>query len=162
MSSWDASGYSYLRVTDTDAPMAELILIPDIAEDMDHLASLKVGALVAVQVSGEAVYTDDIPLPSDCLHAALVTSTVPHARITGIEASEALSMPGVVGFWTAKDVPGDPNIGPVFPDETCFAEEVVTCVGQVIGVLAAASHQLACRAARAVKVQDCQRELVCA
>jgi xanthine dehydrogenase/oxidase len=77
---------------------------------------------------------------------------MPHARILGLDATQALSLPGVVGFWSAKDVPGDPTIGPVFPDETCFAKDLVTCVGQVIGVLAATSQRGASRAARAVKV----------
>jgi len=62
-------------------------------------------------------------------------------------------MEGVAGFWGAQDVPGDPCIGPVFPDEACFAGAEVTAVGQVIGVLAADTHELARRAAAAVKVR---------
>ena len=38
---------------------------------------------------------------------------------------------GVAGFFSAKDVPGDNRIGAVVHDEELFAEEVVTCVGQV-------------------------------
>jgi len=34
-----------------------------------------------LQVSGEAMYTDDIKHSSDALVAALVTSTRPHARL---------------------------------------------------------------------------------
>lgn len=94
-----------------------------------------------------------MPLPASCLHAALVTSSVPHARIKHIDAAAALAMPGVAGFWGAKDVPGDPCIGPVFPDEACFASDEVTAVGQVIGVVAADTHELARRAAAAVKVR---------
>jgi xanthine dehydrogenase/oxidase len=37
--------------------------------------------LPCVQVSGQAQYTDDVPLPPDALHAAFVTSNRPHARI---------------------------------------------------------------------------------
>ena len=106
-----------------------------------------------VQVSGEAMYTDDVPLPANCLHAALVTSSVPHARILSVDPAVALAMPGVAGFWGANDVPGDPCIGPVFPDETCFARDEVTAVGQVIGVVAADTHELARRAAAVVKAR---------
>ena len=44
----------------------------------------------APQVTGEALYTDDVPLPPGTLHAALVMSTRPHAKILSIEASAAL------------------------------------------------------------------------
>jgi hypothetical protein len=105
-----------------------------------------------VQVCGEAKYTDDAPLPPNTLHAALVTSSEPHAKLRSVDASAALAMHGVAAFFSAKDVPGDSCIGPVFPDETCFAEGEVTCVGHVIGVIAADSHDLAHRGAAAVKV----------
>ncbi len=42
-------------------------------------------------------------------------------------------VPGVLGFFTAKDVPGDNHIGPVVPDEEVYASELVTSVGQVGG-----------------------------
>ena len=41
------------------------------------------------QVTGEAQYTDDVPLPPNVLHAALVTSTRPHAKILSVDASAA-------------------------------------------------------------------------
>jgi xanthine dehydrogenase molybdopterin-binding subunit B len=45
-------------------------------------------------------------------------------------------VPGVVGFFSARDVPGSNLIGPVVADEEVFASEFVTCVGQVrLGVL---------------------------
>lgn len=51
-------------------------------------------ALLALQVSGEAQYTDDVALPPNTLHAAFVTSTKPHAKLLGVDASAALAMPG--------------------------------------------------------------------
>ena len=47
-----------------------------------------------LQVSGEAVYTDDIPSPRGTLHGALVMSTRAHANITNIDISEAEKCPG--------------------------------------------------------------------
>lgn len=83
------------------------------------------------QVSGEAQYTDDVALPPNTLHAAFVTSIKPHAKLLGVDASAALAMPGVVGFFGADDVPGDNMIGPIMHDEEVFATKEVTCVGQV-------------------------------
>jgi hypothetical protein len=41
-------------------------------------------------VTGEALYTDDVPLPPGTLHAALVTSARPHAKLLSVDASAAL------------------------------------------------------------------------
>ncbi|MEW5315300.1 MAG: hypothetical protein WDW38_006740 [Sanguina aurantia] len=106
-----------------------------------------------LQVSGEAQYTDDIKLSSDALSAALVTSTRPHARLLSVDATAALALPGVVGYYSWKDVPGDNHIGPVVMDEEVFATEIVTCVGQVIGVVVAETEVIARRAAKLVVVQ---------
>jgi hypothetical protein len=38
-------------------------------------------AAAALQVSGQAQYTDDVPLPPNTLHAAFVTSSRPHAKL---------------------------------------------------------------------------------
>ena len=52
------------------------------------------------------MYTYDMPEEREGLYAALVGSTEALAVIKGIDASEALSMPGVVAVLDAKDVPG--------------------------------------------------------
>jgi xanthine dehydrogenase/oxidase len=84
------------------------------------------------QVSGQALYCDDVPLQRP-LHAAFVTSSHPHAKILSVDPSAALAMEGVVGYYSAADVPGDNIIGPVKHDEEVFATEVATCVGAVSG-----------------------------
>lgn len=90
-----------------------------------------VGKLVHFQVSGEAEYTDDTPMPPNGLHAALILSKKPHARILSIDDLGARSSPGFAGIFFAKDVPGKNMIGPVVADEELFATEFVTSVGQV-------------------------------
>ena len=109
-------------------------------------------ASAKLQVTGEAKYVDDIPLSKNALHAALVLSTKPHAILEAVDPSEALSMPGVVGYYGHEQVQGGNDIGPVIPDEECFASEKVTCVGQVIGLVVAETEQQARDAARKVAV----------
>ena len=70
-----------------------------------------------------------------------------------LELHLLLQKPGVEGFFSAKDVPGGNDIGAVVHDEECFASEVVTCVGQPIGVIVADTEQHARMAARLVKVE---------
>ncbi|PIA53597.1 hypothetical protein AQUCO_00900283v1 [Aquilegia coerulea] len=106
-----------------------------------------------LQVTGEAEYADDTPMPPNGLHAALVLSRKPHARIVSIDESGAKSSPGFAGLFTYKDVPGGNNIGPVIDDEELFASEIVTCVGQAIGVVVADTHENAKIAARKVHVE---------
>ncbi|XVF19258.1 hypothetical protein REPUB_Repub11eG0094600 [Reevesia pubescens] len=106
-----------------------------------------------LQVTGEAEYTDDTPMPPNALHAALILSKKPHARILSIDDSGAKSSPGFSGIFFAKDVPGSNKIGPVVMDEELFASEFVTCVGQVIGVVVADTHENAKLGARKVHVE---------
>lgn len=54
-----------------------------------------------LQVTGEAVYTDDIPSPRGTLHGALVMSTRAHANIVSIDTSAAEACPG---FEVREDV----------------------------------------------------------
>ena len=44
---------------------------------------------LAPQVTGEAQYVDDLPLPNNALHAAFVLSTRPHAKILSIDSAAA-------------------------------------------------------------------------
>ena len=53
---------------------------------------------------GEARFVDDLQ-PPDAAHVTYVTSTMAHARIAGIDVSEALAMPGVLAVLTASDLP---------------------------------------------------------
>ena len=56
-------------------------------------------------------YVDDLldePMLQGALHVTYVRSSVAHGRITGIDASGALAMPGVVGVFTAADLGLEP------------------------------------------------------
>ena len=106
-----------------------------------------------MQVTGEALYVDDMPVLPGTLHAALVLSSRPHARLLSIHTAVALSLPGVAGVYLAGDIPGRNDIGAIIHDEELFATENVTCVGQVIGVAVAETEAEARAAARAVVVE---------
>src|ERR1700741_652535 len=61
-------------------------------------------------IKGLAHYVDDVRLP-DTLHVAFVRSIYAHARINGIDITEAASAPGVVAVYTGKDIAE--KVGPV-------------------------------------------------
>jgi len=56
-------------------------------------------------ITGSSQYVDDIQL-AGMLHVTFVRSQHGHARVKGIDTSEALKSPGVVAVLTAKDIEG--------------------------------------------------------
>ncbi|XP_063364928.1 uncharacterized protein LOC134653488 [Cydia amplana] len=110
------------------------------------------------QCSGEAKYTCDVNTSPREVHVAFVLSTICVGEIDKIDASEALKLPGVVSFFTAKDIPGKNSFTPSDvpwqeSDEEILASSKVSYYGQPIGLIAAVSHKLALKAAGLVRVQ---------
>src|SRR5215471_7003164 len=80
---------------------------------------------VKAKVTGRAKYAEDFRVDG-MVFCKLLTSPSPHARVTGVDASAALAMPGVHGVLTADDVPGFPA-----PQDAILTNEPVF-VGQPI------------------------------
>jgi len=79
------------------------------------------------QATGEAIYCDDMPKFANELYLSLVLSTRAHAKILKIDSSKALSMEGVVSFFSSKDLAENRRwVGPVFHDEEVFVSEKVS------------------------------------
>ena len=57
---------------------------------------------VRAKVTGHAKYAEDFRADG-MLYCRILTSSMPHARVTSIDASEALAMDGVVAVLTADD-----------------------------------------------------------
>ena len=102
-------------------------------------------------LTGRAQYIDDIAELAGTLHAAPVTSPIAHGRLLGIDAAEALAMPGVVALVTVDDIPGARCFATPAHDEPILADGQVLHVGQVIALVVADSHRAALRAARRVR-----------
>ena len=101
-----------------------------------------------LHVTGEALYTDDIALPANALHAAFGISTEAHARITSLDLSAVISHPGVHSVLTARDIPGANNCAPVLHDDPILADGLVQYAGQAMFLVLADAHRHARRAAR--------------
>jgi xanthine dehydrogenase/oxidase len=105
------------------------------------------------QVTGEAIYLDDMPQQPGELFAAFVFSQKPHAKIKSINPARALAHEGVVAFYDAKSIPGHNNIGPVWMDEELFASEEVLCVGYPVGIIVAHNQRSAQQGAGLVNIE---------
>ena len=64
------------------------------------------------KVTGQTRFADDIVLPR-MLHARLLRSPVPHARVARIDVSRARALPGVHLVLTGSDLPIPYGILPV-------------------------------------------------
>ena len=102
----------------------------------------------ALHVTGQALYTDDLPEPRGTLHLALGVSPLAHGRIAGVDLAAVRAAPDVVAVVTAADVPGTNDVGPIQHDDPIFAEDVVQFAGQPVFAVAATNVQAARRAAR--------------
>uniref|UniRef100_A0A1B0D1G8 Aldehyde oxidase/xanthine dehydrogenase a/b hammerhead domain-containing protein n=1 Tax=Phlebotomus papatasi TaxID=29031 RepID=A0A1B0D1G8_PHLPP len=110
-----------------------------------------------IQVSGEAKYMNDLPYRDDDLWAAFVLATEAKVKIAQIDPSEALKVPGVVAFFSAKDIPGinsfvSMKVPFTTANEEIFASDIVAFHGQPVGVIVADSLSLAQTASKLVKV----------
>ncbi|MBM3358706.1 MAG: xanthine dehydrogenase molybdopterin binding subunit [Betaproteobacteria bacterium] len=106
-----------------------------------------------LHVSGEALYVDDVPLPSGTLHAALALSRIAHGRIRTMDLRAVRAAPGVVAVATVADVPGENNYGPVLKDDPIFTDDLVQYAGQPMFAVAATSHHAARRAAALAQIE---------
>ncbi|SAK76758.1 xanthine dehydrogenase [Caballeronia temeraria] len=106
-----------------------------------------------LHVSGRASYTDDIPLVAGTLHAALGTSPKAHAKIVSMNFDAVRATPGVVAVFTADDIPGVNDCGPIIHDDPVLAQGIVQFVGQPMFIVVATSHDTARLAARRATIE---------
>jgi len=101
-------------------------------------------------LTGHGTFVDDVQRPG-MLHACFVRSPFAHATINGIDASEALALPGVHAVFTAEDL--NPEVkeawhavaGKDIPDtpRPPLAEGEVKFVGDPVALVVADSRYLA-------------------
>ncbi len=108
-----------------------------------------------LHVTGEAIYTDDIPELRGTLYAALITSPVAHGELVGegIDRAALLAQHGVVAVFTAQDIPGENNCGPILHDDPFLADGKVHYVGQPVAVVVAREMLYAREAAAKAQVK---------
>ncbi|HXZ08891.1 MAG TPA: xanthine dehydrogenase molybdopterin binding subunit [Paraburkholderia sp.] len=124
-------------------------------EDFDDFTQVHVSRpheSAHLHVSGRATYTDDIPVVAGTLHAALGLSAKAHAKIVSMSFDAVRATPGVVAVFTADDIPGVNDCGPILHDDPVLADGVVQYVGQPMFIVVATSHETARLAARRAQV----------
>ncbi|MFN5509324.1 MAG: xanthine dehydrogenase molybdopterin binding subunit [Burkholderiales bacterium] len=107
-----------------------------------------------LHVTGGATFTDDMPELAGTLYAALIMSPVAHGELIGdgIDREAILKEHGVVAVYTAKDIPGENNCGPIVHDDPFLAVGKVEFLGQAVAVVVAREMLYAREAAHKAKV----------
>ncbi len=106
------------------------------------------------QTLGEKSFVADLAVEG-MLHAALVLSEHPRARVVSIDATGALQAPGVERIFTAEDIPGVRNHGLLVKDWPLLvgAGGITRSIGDVLAVVVADGRHRARQAAAAVSVE---------
>jgi xanthine dehydrogenase large subunit len=104
-------------------------------------------------VRGESIYLDDIPLQVGTLFAAAFDSPIAHGKIKQLDITEAEKSKGVVRIFTAKDIPGENQIGGIIPDEELLASTYVHFCGMPVALVVADSEELAKAALKKIKLE---------
>ncbi len=109
---------------------------------------------VREKVLGYGQYPDDVYLDG-MIYASAVRSAYPRARVLAIHTDEARALPGVVGVFTAADIPGQNKVGHLKKDwDTMIAVGSIThYLGDAICIVAAESQEILEQAKKLVRVE---------
>jgi xanthine dehydrogenase D subunit len=98
-----------------------------------------------LKVRGEFAYSSDL-WHEDMIWGATLRSPHPHARIRGVDITEALKVPGVYAVLTHQDVPGTNLYGLEHADQPVLAVDVTRYQGEPVALVGADHPETARRA----------------
>jgi CO/xanthine dehydrogenase Mo-binding subunit len=106
---------------------------------------------VSERLRGEPIFSADLDL-EDALVLKVLRSVKAHANLVNIDCEKALAVEGVVGIFTAEDIPGKNLIGIINKDQPLLATGKVRAVGEPVALIAAESEEAAKRALTLIEV----------
>ncbi|MDD5924320.1 MAG: selenium-dependent xanthine dehydrogenase [Clostridia bacterium] len=109
---------------------------------------------VREKVTGTGIYPDDIYMDG-MIHASAVRSQYPRAIVKAIHTDAAKSLDGVVGVFTADDIPGKNKVGHLVKDwNTMIAVGSMThYLGDAICIVAAETQEILEQAKKLIDVE---------
>lgn len=105
-----------------------------------------------LKVTGKALFSADYEF-ENMLHAKVLRSKVPSAKIIKVDTSKAQELPGVACVLTYKDIPGDNKVGIIFKDEPVLVEDKIRRIGDAIALVAAETKAIAEEALALINVE---------
>jgi len=103
---------------------------------------------------GTAKFSDDYHVEG-MVHGKALRTLYPRARVLSIDSSKAMELPGVLGIYTAKDIPGHRHIGHLVQDWPAMIDigEVTRYMGDSIVLVAAITEEILEQALKLIKVE---------
>jgi len=107
-------------------------------------------------LTGGDRFIDNLPFPG-ALHVVYVRSTVAHARLTGVDVTDARAVPGVAAVFTGDDIDLEPARPPGMMEQSMvrpwLARGTVRYVGEPVAAVVADTREAAVDAAERVVVE---------
>ena len=111
------------------------------------------------KVTGRACFSDDVILPRT-YYAKELHARYAHAKILKLDTSRAKALPGVIGVFTAKDIPMNRKYLGAIGDAWLFAENYVRFIGDVVAAVVAVDEKTAEEALAYIDVEYEQLPIV--
>ena len=145
----------YVKIIDAILLAGEVLragAVPEVPADWS-LGARAPRVDVEEKVTGTGIYPDDVYMDG-MIYASAVRSEYPRARVLAIHKEEAEALPGVVGVFTAADIPGSNKVGHLKKDwDTMIAVGDIThYLGDAICIVAAEDQETLAKAKELVKV----------
>lgn len=104
-------------------------------------------------VTGTATFLDDVAPQHGELCVGFLGSPVAHGKFVAIDLSAAWEIPGVVGLYTHRDIPGERMFGPILHDEPVLVIDIASYIGQPIVLIAAEDEEAIEQARKAIRLE---------
>ncbi len=115
---------------------------------------------VIKHVRGESLFVNDFPILEGTVFAKIFSSSIAHGKIISINFEKALQLPGIISIITAKDIPGENQIGGIIQDESLLAENEVHFIGEPIALILAKTSEIANKASKLIEIEYKELEAV--
>lgn len=110
-----------------------------------------------LHVSGKSKYVDDIHEIEGTLYAIPVYSPIAKGKLLSLSADDE---PDLIHLITAKDIPGENQIGGVIQDQELLVEETILYIGQTMAIILARNEEAAKRIRKNIKIEYIQEEAI--
>lgn len=103
-------------------------------------------------VTGESIFIEDRPRLTNEVFVGVMGAPVSAGVIKNIDYSRALKIPGILGVFTAKDIPHN-KWGTIVPEQPILVEKVIGYIDEPTVLIAADSNEAIAQAKKVIAIE---------